>query len=182
MTLALTLGMTVGIRRTLWMMVGELSGIALVASLSIVGVAALLLVHPRLYQLAVSIGGVYLIWIGVRLALCGGVPAEIDHSMELLTRRSLALRGFVSAVANPKAWAFYGALLPPFIAPSQSVVPQLAALLALMLAIEFAALLLYAGGGRALKALLQHAAAMRLVHVLAGGMILVFGIRLLLPI
>ncbi len=31
MTLALTLGMSVGYRRTLWMMIGELAGVALVA-------------------------------------------------------------------------------------------------------------------------------------------------------
>lgn len=36
MTLALTLGMSVGYRRTLWMMVGELLGVALVAVSAVV--------------------------------------------------------------------------------------------------------------------------------------------------
>lgn len=31
MTLAMTLGMSIGVRRTLWMMLGELTGVALVA-------------------------------------------------------------------------------------------------------------------------------------------------------
>ncbi|MFT5452087.1 MAG: homoserine/homoserine lactone efflux protein, partial [Enterobacterales bacterium] len=30
MTLALTLGMSIGVKRTLWMMIGELTGVALV--------------------------------------------------------------------------------------------------------------------------------------------------------
>ena len=41
MTLALTLGMSVGIKRTLWMMIGELAGVALVATLAVIGVAAI---------------------------------------------------------------------------------------------------------------------------------------------
>ena len=43
MTLALTLGMTVGLRRTMWMMAGELVGVGLVVVLSMLGVAALVL-------------------------------------------------------------------------------------------------------------------------------------------
>ena len=51
MTLALSLGMTVGVRRTLWMMVGELVGVGLVACLAVVGVAAVMLQYPQLFQL-----------------------------------------------------------------------------------------------------------------------------------
>ena len=43
MTLAMTMGMTIGIRRTLWMMAGELVGVGLVALLSVIGVAALII-------------------------------------------------------------------------------------------------------------------------------------------
>jgi len=43
MTLAMTLGMTIGVKRALWMMLGELAGVAMVATLSAIGVAALLL-------------------------------------------------------------------------------------------------------------------------------------------
>ena len=43
MTLAMSLGISIGVRRTLWMMVGELTGIALVGTCAVLGVAALLL-------------------------------------------------------------------------------------------------------------------------------------------
>ena len=42
MTLALTLGMSVGYKRTLWMMIGELAGVAVV---SIAAVLGLSLIH-----------------------------------------------------------------------------------------------------------------------------------------
>ena len=43
MTLALSLGITIGVRRALWMMAGELVGVGLVATASAVGVATFML-------------------------------------------------------------------------------------------------------------------------------------------
>lgn len=50
MTLAMTLGMTQGVRRTFWMMWGEMLGVALVAILAVCGVAAMMLQFPLLFQ------------------------------------------------------------------------------------------------------------------------------------
>ena len=43
MTLSLTLGLTIGLRRTFWMMWGELVGVGLVAVSAAIGVAAVML-------------------------------------------------------------------------------------------------------------------------------------------
>ncbi len=43
MTLAMTMGMTIGVRKTFYMMWGELAGVALVSIASVSGVAALML-------------------------------------------------------------------------------------------------------------------------------------------
>ncbi len=48
MTLSLSLGMTIGLRRTLWMMYGELIGVGSVAAASVVGVATLALQYPTI--------------------------------------------------------------------------------------------------------------------------------------
>lgn len=56
MTLALTLGMSVGYRRTLWMMVGELLGVALVAVSAVVGIAAVMLRYPDIFTLFKIVG------------------------------------------------------------------------------------------------------------------------------
>ena len=49
MTLAMTLGMSVGVRRTLWMMVGEVLGVATVAIAAVIGVASIMLNYPDLF-------------------------------------------------------------------------------------------------------------------------------------
>lgn len=49
MSLAMTLGMTVGYKKTLWMMLGELIGVAVVGILSVIGVAQFILAYPDVF-------------------------------------------------------------------------------------------------------------------------------------
>jgi homoserine/homoserine lactone efflux protein len=146
--------MTIGVKRTLWMIVGELTGIGLVATLSILGVAAVMVSHPLVYWAAKCAGAAYLIHVGLRLwaANASAVAAGSQFTIEADTFRSLLLQGFVAAVANPKAWILYASLFPPFLDSSRRMAPQIPAVLSLMLAIEFGCLLLYATGGRVLMA------------------------------
>ena len=46
MTLAMSLGMSIGLKRTFYMMIGELIGVGIVALSSVVGVAAIMINHP----------------------------------------------------------------------------------------------------------------------------------------
>lgn len=151
MTLSMSLGISQGLRRTLWMMAGELTGVALVGAAAVLGVGALLLNAPGLFQGFKWLGAGYLFWSGWQS--WRAEPPDFLAGRQAATlrrRRSLALQGFVTAVANPKAWAFMVALLPPFIDTAHAVAPQLAALLVLVVVIEFGCLMIYAAGGRAL--------------------------------
>lgn len=151
MTLAMSLGIRLGVRRTLWMMAGELTGIALVGALAMLGIAALLLGAPALFTIFRWVGAAYLLVLGWQAlrAKPGGAERADDGGRD--SRWELALQGFVTAVSNPKAWAFFAALLPPFIDRGRPLAPQMLGLLAVMVTIEFLCLLLYASGGRALN-------------------------------
>lgn len=151
MTLAMSLGIRIGVRRTLWMMLGELAGIALVASAAMLGVAALLLGDPRVFTAFKLAGAAYLLWTAWG---AWRAPVEAMTTTQEVTPLALVVQGFVTAVSNPKAWAFNMALLPPFIDPLAPLGPQMGVLLALMLIIEFSCLLIYAQGGRSLSELL----------------------------
>ncbi len=152
MTLSMTLGMTIGVRRALWMMLGELLGVGIVAAASIIGVAALVIQYPTLFIVVKILGGLYLGYLGIQLWLSKGKMAiQADQPKhESVSPWPLSLQGFITAAANPKGWAFCIALLPPFIDPSQQFLNQLMLLLGVILTIEFSCLILYAGGGRAL--------------------------------
>src|SRR5437867_12423500 len=66
MTLAMSLGISIGVRRTLWMMLGEVVGIALVGASAMVGVAALLLGAPQGFVAFKIAGAAYLLWTAWR--------------------------------------------------------------------------------------------------------------------
>ncbi|SFT76949.1 LysE family translocator [Halomonas saccharevitans] len=182
MTLAMVLGMTQGVKRTLWMMVGELVGVGLVAFAAGAGVAALMLRQPELFAVFKWLGGAYLGYLGVMMWRSRGRMA-IPETLEAgppAPRGQLALQGLVTAVANPKGWAFFVALLPPFLDASRPLTPQLAALIAVILAIEFLCLLLYATGGRTLRRLLGNGDNVRLLNRGAGTLMVGVGLWLAL--
>jgi len=177
MTLALTLGMTVGVRTTLWMMTGELLGVGLVASAAVMGVAALIAQNPDLFLILKYGGGAYLAYLGVQLWMSKGRMAiSLDGEARLQPRPGeLAVQGFVTAIANPKAWAFMIALLPPFIDLQRAIAPQLVILVSLILVMEFACLVIYATGGKTLRKFLQNSGNVRLLNRLAGSLMVGVG-------
>ncbi len=121
MTLAMTLGMSIGVRRTLWMMVGELLGVATVAVAAVLGVASIMLNYPDTFAILKWVGGAYLIYIGINMWRAKGKMAVDTQSTTAVSRYSLFSQGFVTAIANPKGWAFMISLLPPFINVKHSV-------------------------------------------------------------
>lgn len=182
MTLSLTMGMTIGVRRTFWMMAGELVGVGLVAAAAVIGVATVMLRYPLVFEVFKYIGGAYLIYLGIQMWLSRGRMAiDLESpSHDRSTRPMLAVQGFVTAVANPKGWAFFISLLPPFINDQQPMLPQLGVLLSLILLIEFLCLILYASGGRTLSLFLQKSGNVRLLNRVAGTLMMGVGVWLAL--
>ncbi|CAM3959584.1 LysE family translocator [Vreelandella rituensis] len=182
MTLAMVLGMTQGVKRTLWMMIGELAGVGLVATAAGAGVAALMLRQPELFALFKWVGGAYLGYLGVMMWRSRGrmaIPLELEVAAPA-GRVQLALQGFLTAVANPKGWAFFMVLLPPFLDASRPLAKQLVVLISVILTIEFFSMLVYATGGSTLRKLLGESSNVRLLNRIAGGLMVGVGLWLAL--
>jgi len=180
MTLSMTLGMTVGIKKTFWMMAGELLGVGLVVVLSMAGVATIMLKYPSLLTVFKFAGGLYLIFIGIQMWRSRGKLAIQDsHQPNTdVSRYGLAVQGFVTAIANPKGWAFFIALLPPFIDQTLALMPQLFMLIWMILIIEFICLILYALGGQSLAHILRNSHNVRFMNRLSGSLMIGVGIWL----
>jgi homoserine/homoserine lactone efflux protein len=174
MTLALTLGMSIGLKRTFWMMTGELVGVGLVSTLAVIGVASIVLKFPSIFVGLKVVGGLYLGFLGIQLWLEKGKMSikSQDPKASKIPRWQLASQGFVTAIANPKGWAFSISLLPPFINMQEAIGPQLSILVAIILICELICLTAYASGGSKLRKLLLHAENVRLVNKVAGVMML----------
>ena len=181
MTLALSMGMSIGLKKTMYMMYGELLGVGLVASSSVIGVAAIMLTYPSVFVVLKYAGGAYLIYLGVTMWLSRGKMAlDLNSCNFELSNKKLAIQGFVTAIANPKGWAFFIALLPPFIDDSLAFTPQLSVLIVLILLLEFSSLMIYATGGVTLRKLLQNSSNVKLLNKIAGSMMIAIGFWLAL--
>lgn len=181
MTLSLSLGITIGVRRTLWMMAGELAGVGLVAVAAVIGAATLMLRYPAAFAVLKYAGAVYLAYLGIQMWRSRGrlaLPAEGGGPRPAVSRVQLIVQGFVTAVANPKGWAFFIVLLPPFIDGDLAMAPQLTILVGMILTLEFLCLMLYANGGRTLSRFLRDAGHVRTLNRIAGTLMIGVGLWL----
>ncbi|MCL1145834.1 LysE family translocator [Shewanella sp. 10N.261.52.F9] len=179
MTLAMTLGMSIGFRRTLWMMVGELVGVALVAVAAVMGVASVMLNYPDIFSILKWVGGMYLVYIGVNMWRSKGKMAIIEgQQTPSVGNLELISQGFFTAIANPKGWAFMVSLLPPFINVEREVAPQLMALVSIILFTELVSMMAYAAGGKSLRIFLSRGDNIKWMNRIAGSLMIFVGIWL----
>lgn len=182
MTLSLTLGMSLGLRRTFYMMWGELVGVALVSIAAVTGVATVMLKYPQAFTLLKYCGGGYLLYLGIQMWRSIGKMALSEHleTKRKTTPANLAVQGFITAIANPKGWAFMISLFPPFIDREYPVIPQITVLLMIILSIEFSCLVIYATGGKRLRTFLSKKGGTRLLNKISGVLMMAVGFWLAL--
>ena len=180
MLLALNLGMRLGVGRTLWMMAGELTALALMALFVLFGLSALVFSTPMAYLAMKIFGGVYLAYVGISIILSSAPRTDQEVSGMATSRLALARLGFIAGASNPKAWILYTAMLPALLLPQQPLMPQALQLTALLVVIEFASLLLYASGGHGLRVLLSRKDIVRSINIVLGSMIVLSALALLI--
>jgi threonine/homoserine/homoserine lactone efflux protein len=181
MTLALTLGMSIGVRRTMWMMFGELIGVATVAIAAVIGVASVMLKYPDVFAVVKYIGGAYLAYVGIQMWLSKGKMSLTNtNEPSDISRMTLFNQGLFTAISNPKGWAFMVSLLPPFINTQLDLTPQLMVLLCVIMVSEFTCMMLYASGGKTLRVFLSKGDNVKLMNRVAGTLMVCVGVWLAL--
>ncbi len=181
MTLSLSMGMSIGVKKTMYMMYGELFGVALVASSSVIGVASIMFKYPEIFLFLKYAGGAYLFYLGINMWLSRGkMSLSLKECSYNVSKKNLAFQGFLTAIANPKGWAFFVALLPPFIDIKIPLSFQLPALLLIILSLEFLCLIIYASGGSTLRKLLKDSSNVRVLNRISGTLMIGVGIWLAL--
>jgi homoserine/homoserine lactone efflux protein len=106
--------------------------------LSALGVAAVILASNRLFTTLKWLGAAYLVWLGLRMLVArASLPPPPSEQPRPKAALSALLRGFAVQAANPKALAFFVALLPQFIDAHASVPQQVAILAVTSVLIEY---------------------------------------------
>jgi len=170
MTLAFTLGLSIGYKRTLWMMLGELSGVASVFTATFWSLGWLLSRDPIYFQIISFVGGVYLLYLAFQLFR--ETPETIEsRDLKKTHPMALVILGYVTAVSNPKGWAFLMALLPGFVSSDTELVPQFIIMMGIMLMTEFVSMTAYATGGQWLASRLSNSRGIVNANQVAASML-----------
>jgi threonine/homoserine/homoserine lactone efflux protein len=179
MVLILQTGATQG-RTAAW---AAASGLALARAahvgLSAVGLAALLITSPTLFEGLRLAGAAYLAWLGWRIWRSGIARPETGAAPALSPAAAFG-RGLLTNIANPKALLFCSVLLPQFVRPEQgNAAGRFVLLGSLLVATGLAFDLAFAAAGARLGRWFdRHPAARRVQGWIFAGLLIGFGVSL----
>ncbi len=146
--LASTHSVTYGLKKTLATIFGNISGLFVMSTLSLLGLSTIILYSTTVFIILKFAGSAYLIYLGVKLWR-HGFGSKVNKNENAVKSRkipsaiTLYFQGLFVALSNPKAIAFTTALFPQFIDPAQILLPQFSILIVTFVFLSFSCLLAY---------------------------------------
>lgn len=173
MTLALNSGLTIGVKKTQLIGLGDYIGLVLYTIVSAVGLGIIISKYPNIIKGIQYIGALYIIYLGYK-------SIKSNSSLEKQTINDvsnfhLLKIGFISVISNPKAILFYSAFFPQFLNPSKSLSSQLLVMIPIVVGCEFISINIYAIGGKSLSKLLKDS---KLINIISGSLLIFVGLWL----
>ena len=149
MLLAMSNGISGGMRRAGWGIAGATIGSTVVITTVALGLGSLLAASEWLFNALRVAGVVYLAWLGVKLwrSPPPDVAAALASPQTEPQGRVALVRSLTVALSNPKSVLFFAAFLPQFIDTTQSQGPQYLILGSIFVVLDTCIMLAYAGAG-----------------------------------
>ncbi|MBD1559995.1 LysE family translocator [Vibrio sp. S9_S30] len=167
-----------GFSNTIFGILGNVVAMLAMATLSIVGLGAVLVASEAIYQALKLFGGFYLIYIGVKTWRSNNTLGE-SKCINNIRRSKLFYEAFFVGITNPKAIIFYTALFPQFITVENSVIPQFITLALTFATMSFIALSTYAVVTNKVRVWLMKEKISKLFNRITGGAFVCFGLSLM---
>jgi homoserine/homoserine lactone efflux protein len=140
-------GLTHGLRRGSWSVLGLQLGLLLQLTLVAIGLGAAVASSILAFQIVKWIGVAYLIYLAIQQwrsasqDLRDRLGAAGDRG-----RLALVARGFLVNTTNPKGLVFLVAVLPQFVVPTAPLLPQYLAIGVTMVCVDVVVMSLYTSG------------------------------------
>ncbi|MGI8745080.1 MAG: LysE family translocator [Bryobacteraceae bacterium] len=160
------------------------------ATLSALGLSAILKSSEALFNIVKFAGALYLIYIGAMNLWSawhgsplpngrGSVQSNRAATASLASARERSfLEGYITNLLNPKVSIFYLTFLPQFISPGQPVFRTSLLLAAIHITMGLIWLTLYAALLDRMSAVLLRSSVRRKLEAVTGGLLIAFGLRL----
>ena len=170
-----------GVRAAVVAMLGCMTALLAMMSVSAAGLGALLQTFPTVFEALRLAGAAYLAYLGVK---CWRSPVQdrrgddatgsAPGTIPTVPSGAIYRQAFLVAASNPKAILFAAAFFPQFINPDAAQLPQFAILLTTFTIIDVGWYFVYAVSGKRLSIYLQRATVMRAFNRLTGGVFIGF--------
>jgi threonine/homoserine/homoserine lactone efflux protein len=148
--------------------------------LSLLGLGALLATSAFWFMVIKWVGGLYLLYLGVKLLRAGISPAELAAPAAPRSRWRLFANTWLVTALNPKGIVFFVAFLPQFISPRADVTHQLWILAITFVAMATLNATLYAVFAGSARRLLASPRAQRRFNIMGGSLLSAAGVWALL--
>lgn len=147
---------------------------------SLLGLGALLAASAFWFTVIKWAGGLYLLYLGIKLLRAGVSPQQVAAAPPPVSRWKLFANTYLVTALNPKGIVFFVAFLPQFIHPQAAVAPQLWVLAITFVALATLNATLYAVFAASARQLLASPRAQRRFHLGGGALLAGAGIWALL--
>jgi threonine/homoserine/homoserine lactone efflux protein len=175
--LVLSYSLSQGRGATLPLVAGVALGDSVAITLSLVGLGTLLATSALLFTLIKWMGGLYLIYLGIKLLRGAGKPLALQPGETRVSPpRKLFGNAFVVTALNPKSIVFFIALLPQFISANHPATTQLWILGVTFVVLATIGATSYALFATSLRRYLASPRAQKAYGYLGGGLLCAAGI------
>jgi homoserine/homoserine lactone efflux protein len=139
-------GLTHGVRRGYWSILGLELGLMLQLTLVALGLGAIVTGSIVAFNAVKWVGVAYLLYLAIRQwrTATGDLRDQLDTSASG-GRAALVARGFLVNATNPKGLVFFLAVVPQFVVPTAPLLPQYLAIGATMVTVDLVVMGLYTG-------------------------------------
>lgn len=165
-----------GRRANLSLVAGVALGDSTALVLSLFGLGALLAASAFWFTVVKWIGGVYLLYLGIKLLRAGVSSAELVTPPAPASRWRLFVNTYLVTALNPKGIVFFVAFLPQFISHSENVAQQLWILAVTFVTLAAANATLYAVFAASARRVLSSAKAQRRFNLAGGSLLSIAGL------
>jgi threonine/homoserine/homoserine lactone efflux protein len=145
-------------------------------ALSLVGLGALLATSALWFTLVKWAGGLYLLYLGIKLLRAGAAPSMLAAADATTSRWKLFINTYAVTALNPKGIVFFVAFLPQFIQPQADVAPQLWLLAITFVVMAVVNATLYALFAASARRLLSSRTAQRRFNLAGGSLLSLAGV------
>ncbi len=197
--LAISNGMTAGLKALIMSSLGNIIGLFILSLVSILGLGAIVLASSTLFLIVKIVGAGYLLYLGVKqfrsaknllitekdISVAEEGKKATDKKGQVLAsagKQSLSsyfFEGFLLAATNPKPILFFIAIFPQFLRPEGPLMEQFLLMTLSFMVLSFLSLFSYGYIGKKAKVFFMHETRMKYFHRITGGLFIGMGVTLL---